>query len=228
MKKLVALFMVLVVASTAVVFSGCTKSTEDLMENAKVNLPKDKYNTYYQIWIGSFCDSNNDGIGDIQGIISKLDYINDGDDSTDTDLGYTGIWLSPMMPSPSYHKYDVKDYYNIDPQFGTLDDFDRLIKECDKRGIDVIIDFVPNHCSSEHPWFKKLLKKLKKATLTVTQSTLTLRNLLKLNQVITVTLMIAVLSMKATLLTQCLNGTTTMKVQRKKWLRLQNSGLIEV
>ena len=228
MKKLVALFMVLVVASTAVVFSGCTKSTEDLMENAKVNLPKDKYNTYYQIWIGSFCDSNNDGIGDIQGIISKLDYINDGDDSTDTDLGYTGIWLSPMMPSPSYHKYDVKDYYNIDPQFGTLDDFDQLIKECDKRGIDVIIDFVPNHCSNEHPWFKKLLKKLKKATLTVTQSTLTLRNLLKLNQVITVTLMIAVLSMKATLLTQCLNGTTTMKVQRKKWLRLQNSGLIEV
>lgn len=220
--------MVLVVASTAVVFSGCTKSTEDLMENAKVNLPKDKYNTYYQIWIGSFCDSNNDGIGDIQGIISKLDYINDGDDSTDTDLGYTGIWLSPMMPSPSYHKYDVKDYYNIDPQFGTLDDFDQLIKECDKRGIDVIIDFVPNHCSNEHPWFKKLLKKLKKATLTVTQSTLTLRNLLKLNQVITVTLMIAVLSMKATLLTQCLNGTTTMKVQRKKWLRLQNSGLIEV
>lgn len=228
MKKLVALFMVLVVASTAVVFSGCTKSTEDLMENAKVNLPKDKYNTYYQIWIGSFCDSNNDGIGDIQGIISKLDYINDGDDSTDTDLGYTGIWLSPMMPSPSYHKYDVKDYYNIDPQFGTLDDFDQLIKECDKRGIDVIIDFVPNHCSSEHPWFKKALKEAEKATLTVTQSTLTLRNLLKLNQVITVTLMIAVLSMKATLLTQCLNGTTTMKVQRKKWLRLQNSGLIEV
>lgn len=162
MKKLVALFMVLVVASTAVVFSGCTKSTEDLMENAKVNLPKDKYNTYYQIWIGSFCDSNNDGIGDIQGIISKLDYINDGDDSTDTDLGYTGIWLSPMMPSPSYHKYDVKDYYNIDPQFGTLDDFDQLIKECDKRGIDVIIDFVPNHCSSEHPWFKKALKEAEK------------------------------------------------------------------
>ena len=167
MKKLVALFMVLVVASTAVVFSGCTKSTEDLMENAKVNLPKDKYNTYYQIWIGSFCDSNNDGIGDIQGIISKLDYINDGDDSTDTDLGYTGIWLSPMMPSPSYHKYDVKDYYNIDPQFGTLDDFDQLIKECDKRGIDVIIDFVPNHCSSEHPWFKKALKEAEKGNFKV-------------------------------------------------------------
>lgn len=162
MKKIIALLMVVAVATTAVFFSGCSKSTEDLIENAKVNMPDDKYNTYYQIWIGSFCDSNDDGIGDIQGIISKLDYINDGDDSTDTDLGYTGIWLSPMMPSPSYHKYDVTDYYNIDPQFGTLDDFDNLIKECDKRGIDVIIDFVPNHCSSEHPWFKKALAEAEK------------------------------------------------------------------
>ncbi len=198
------------------------------MENAKVNLPKDEYNTYYQIWIGSFCNSNNDGIGDIQGIISKLDYINDGDDSTDTDLGYTGIWLSPMMPSPSYHKYDVKDYYNIDPQFGTLDDFDQLIKECDKLVLMLLLTLFLTIVPMNIHRLRKLLKKLKKATLTVTQSTLTLRNLLKLNQVITVTLMIAVLSMKATLLTQCLNGTTTMKVQRRKWLRLQNSGLIEV
>lgn len=162
MKKLLAILMVSTIALTAVFCTGCSKSTEDLIENAKVNLPDDKYNSYYQIWIGSFCDSNNDKIGDIQGIISKLDYINDGDDSTDDDLGYTGIWLSPMMPSPSYHKYDVKDYYNIDPQFGTLDDFDQLIKECDKRGIDVIIDFVPNHCSNEHPWFKKALAEAEK------------------------------------------------------------------
>ena len=104
MKKLLAILMVSTIALTAVFCTGCSKSTEDLIENAKVNLPDDKYNSYYQIWIGSFCDSNNDKIGDIQGIISKLDYINDGDDSTDDDLGYTGIWLSPMMPSPSYHK----------------------------------------------------------------------------------------------------------------------------
>lgn len=162
MKKILSLIMVVAVALTTVFFTGCNKTTEDLLEEAKVNLPDDKYNSYYQIWIGSFCDSNDDGYGDLQGIISQLDYINDGDDKTDTDLGYTGIWLSPMMPSPSYHKYDVKDYYNIDPQFGTLDDFDELIAECDKRGIDVIIDFVPNHCSKEHPWFKKALKEAEK------------------------------------------------------------------
>ncbi|MCH5202054.1 MAG: hypothetical protein J1F17_02500, partial [Oscillospiraceae bacterium] len=135
MKKITALFITITLLFTVLICTGCSKSTEDLLEEAKINIPDDKYNNYYQIWIGSFCDSDNDKIGDIQGIISKLDYLNDGDDSTDDDLGITGIWLSPMMPSPSYHKYDVKDYYNIDPEFGTLDDFDQLIKECDKRGI---------------------------------------------------------------------------------------------
>lgn len=164
MKKVFALILALTVCASTLFFSGCgTKeakemTTEELIENAKVDIPKDKYNNYYQIWIGSFCDSDNDGIGDLQGIISKLDYLNDGNDKTDDDLGVTGIWLSPMMPSPSYHKYDVVDYYNIDNQFGTLDDFDALIKECNKREIDVIIDLVPNHCSLMHPWFQKALE----------------------------------------------------------------------
>lgn len=162
MKKLLALVLCLATLATGMMLSGCTKTTEDLMENAEVNLPDDKYNNYYQIWVGSFCDSNNDGVGDLQGIISKLDYLNDGDDSTDDDLGYTGIWLSPCMPSPSYHKYDVEDYEDIDPAFGSLDDFDQLIKECDKRGIDVIIDFVPNHCSFNHPLFQKALREAEK------------------------------------------------------------------
>ncbi len=162
MKKIFSIIISLILLSTVVFCTGCSKSTEDLLEEAKINIPDDKYNNYYQIWIGSFCDSNNDKIGDIQGIISKLDYLNDGDDSTDDDLGVTGIWLSPMMPSPSYHKYDVTDYYNIDPQFGTLDDFDELIKECDKRGIDVIIDLVINHCSNQHPWFQKALEEAEK------------------------------------------------------------------
>lgn len=120
-----------------------------------LNIIEDNYRNYYEIFLSSFYDSNGDGIGDINGLIQKLDYINDGDPATDTDLGFNGIWLMPVMPSDSYHKYDVKDYYNIDPQYGTLDDFKNLIKECDKRGIKLIIDLVFNHTSAKHPWFQK-------------------------------------------------------------------------
>ncbi len=113
----------------------------------------DNYRTFYEVFLYSFYDSDGDGIGDIPGLIEKLDYINDGDDSTDTDLGMNGIWLMPIMPSTTYHKYDVKDYKDIDPEYGTLEDFKRLMEECDKRGIHVIIDLVMNHTSSQHPWF---------------------------------------------------------------------------
>ncbi|MBE5962705.1 MAG: alpha amylase [Lachnospiraceae bacterium] len=126
----------------------------------ELNIPNDNNQTYYEVFLYSFCDSDGDGIGDINGLISKLDYINDGDPKTNTDLGFTGIWLMPIMQSPSYHKYDVADYYAIDPQYGTMDDFKRLIEECDKRGIDVILDLVLNHTSSEHPWFQSALKSL--------------------------------------------------------------------
>lgn len=114
----------------------------------------DNYRNYYEIFVGSFCDSDGDGMGDIQGIISKLDYINDGDPTTDTDLGCNGIWLMPICPSASYHKYDVLDYKNIDEDYGTLDDFKQLIEECDKRGIKVIVDLVMNHSSMGNEWFK--------------------------------------------------------------------------
>ena len=90
----------------------------------------------------------------------KLDYINDGDDSTDTDLGCNGIWLMPIMPSPTYHKYDISDYENIDEQYGTIDDFKQLIEACHKRGIRVIIDFPINHTSSKHPWFTQAVEYL--------------------------------------------------------------------
>ena len=92
--------------------------------------------------------------GDLAGLVSKLDYLNDGDPSTDADLGVDAIWLMPINPSPSYHGYDVTDYYGINPQYGTPSDFDRLIQECHKRGIKVVLDWVPNHTSSQHPWFK--------------------------------------------------------------------------
>lgn len=131
------------------------------VNTAELNMIDDKYRNFYEVFVYSFCDSDGDGIGDIQGLISKLDYINDGDPTTDTDLGFTGIWLMPIMPSTTYHKYDVINYKDIDKQYGTLEDFEQLIDECDKRGINVIIDLVLNHSSSQHPWFKEATNYLK-------------------------------------------------------------------
>jgi alpha-amylase len=114
--------------------------------------------TWYEIFVRSFKDSNGDGIGDFQGIISQLDYLNDGDPATTTDLGITGIWLMPIMPSPSYHGYDITNYMAVNPDYGTMDDFKALIEACHERGIRVIIDFVVNHTSTDHPWFQAALK----------------------------------------------------------------------
>jgi len=99
----------------------------------------------YQIFVASFADSNNDGIGDLNGITAKLEYL--------ADLNVQCLWLTPIHPSPSYHKYDVLDFYDIDPQFGTLADFDRLIEEAGNRDIVVLMDLVLNHTSKRHPWF---------------------------------------------------------------------------
>jgi glycosidase len=109
---------------------------------------------FYEIFVRSFQDSDGDGIGDFQGLISRLDYLNDGDPNTRNDLGVTGIWLMPIMPSPTYHGYDVTDYYDINPDYGTLDDFKQFMEEAHKRGIAVIIDMVINHSSDDHPWFQ--------------------------------------------------------------------------
>mgnify|MGYP002852493857 CR=1 FL=1 len=108
---------------------------------------------YYSLFVRSFADSNGDGIGDFNGIIAKLDYLNDGDDATTSDLGITGIWLLPIFPSPSYHGYDVDDYYDVNPDYGTMEDFERLLSECKKRGISVIIDMTCNHSSTYNEWF---------------------------------------------------------------------------
>lgn len=113
---------------------------------------------FYEVFVRSFADSTagplaNDGAGDLQGLIEKLDYLNDGDPATTTDLGVNGIWLMPIMQSPSYHGYDVSDYYTVNKDYGANEDFKRLIAEAHKRGIVVIIDLVLNHTSSEHPWF---------------------------------------------------------------------------
>ena len=109
---------------------------------------------YYSIFVRSFADSNGDGIGDFNGITKKLDYLNDGNDSTTTDLGITGIWLLPIFPSQSYHGYDVDDYYDVNPDYGTMEDFENLLAECKKRGISVIIDMTCNHSSTYTDWFQ--------------------------------------------------------------------------
>jgi hypothetical protein len=97
---------------------------------------------FYEIFVRSFYDSDGDGIGDFRGIIEKLDYLNDGDPATTNDLGITGIWLMPMMASPTYHGYDVSDYYATEPDYGTMEDFEALLDAAHERGIKIIIDFV--------------------------------------------------------------------------------------
>ncbi len=108
--------------------------------------PDDNYRTFYEVFVYSFCDSDGDGIGDFKGLTSKLDYLQE--------LGINGLWLMPIHPSTSYHKYNVSDYYAIDPQYGTMEDFDEFLAECQKRDIHVILDLVLNHTGSEHIWFQ--------------------------------------------------------------------------
>ena len=118
----------------------------------------DNYRTFYQIFVGSFSDSNGDGIGDLRGIINRIDYLNDGDISSGNDLGIQGIWLSPIFTSPTYHKYDTTDYYEVDPKFGTEEDLKELLALCHERNVKVILDLVVNHTSDSHPWFLEFRK----------------------------------------------------------------------
>jgi glycosidase len=107
----------------------------------------------YEVFVRSFKDSNGDGKGDLQGLIEKLDYLNDGDPTTSTDLGVDAIWLMPIFASPSYHGYDTSDYETVNPDYGTNADLDALITAAHARGIKVLLDLVLNHTSSRHPWF---------------------------------------------------------------------------
>jgi len=112
----------------------------------------------YEVFVRSFYDSNGDGIGDLKGLTSRLDYINDGDSTTTNDLGATCIWLMPVAESPSYHGYDVSDYYKVEPDYGTNADFKQFMAAAHQRGIRVLVDMVLNHASSQHPSFQAALR----------------------------------------------------------------------
>lgn len=111
----------------------------------------------YEIFPNAFYDSDNNGFGDINGIIEKLDYLNDGKPGGN-DLGIDFIWLTPVTLSKSAHGYDVIDYFDISKRFGTMDDFEKLLEEAHKRGIKIIFDLVLNHCSAKHEYFQEALK----------------------------------------------------------------------
>jgi alpha-amylase len=108
---------------------------------------------WYLLFVRSFYDSDGDGIGDLRGVIEKLDYLNDGDPNTTTDLGITGIWLMPIMSAESYHGYDTVNYRTVERDYGTAEDFQALIEAAHARGIRVVLDLVINHTSDQHPWF---------------------------------------------------------------------------
>lgn len=147
MKRLITL---LILAS---LFIGCKPATQPPLPSTLQSGPAPETESaqwwrdavFYEIFVRSFYDSNGDGIGDFNGIIQKLDYL--------TSLGVNAVWLMPIHPSPSYHGYDVLDYYAVNPQYGTMDDFKNLLNEAHKRDIKIIIDLVLNHTSSEHPFF---------------------------------------------------------------------------
>jgi alpha-amylase len=136
MKRTILLVLLLGIITTCVPNSRSNSNQQSWWRNS----------VFYEIFVRSYCDSNGDGIGDFNGIISKLDYIQG--------LGVKGIWLMPINPSPSYHGYDVTDYYSVNPQYGTLDDFRNLVTAAHARDIRVIMDLVLNHTSNQHPFFK--------------------------------------------------------------------------
>ena len=141
-------WILLIILLALSIFSCQNKNIKDFNNTEKSKIEKSQ--VYYEIFVRSYADSNNDKIGDINGITDKLDELKE--------LGIQGIWLTPIFKSPSYHKYDVTDYYNIDPEYGTKEDLKNLVSKAHSKGIKVILDLPVNHTSKEHPWFKDVLQ----------------------------------------------------------------------
>ena len=161
-------FWSLLLATCLLVLTGCTPAQqpggdgyprdpstgEILVQGVGTAVPNETNDrVFYQVFVGSFSDSNGDGIGDLRGLINRFDYLNDGDPNSGKSLGVEGIWLNPIFLSPSYHKYDAVDYYAIDHRFGTEADLRELIQLCHERGVQIILDLVINHTSNQHTWF---------------------------------------------------------------------------
>ena len=152
---LVVFFMIIASLSSC----GGEAETEDKSE-ATVAVDMTEYapadgndRVFYEIFVGSFSDSDGDGTGDIRGIINRFDYLNDGDDASGKSLGVEGLWLTPIYKSPSYHKYDVTDYYEIDSKFGTKEDLKELIALCHERNVKLILDLPINHTGIMNQWY---------------------------------------------------------------------------
>ncbi len=142
------IFIILILSLAACVPSAPTAATASATPSSPTAIPAQPWwhdAVFYEIFVRSFYDTNGDGIGDFNGVTAKLDYLKD--------LGINAIWLMPINPSPSYHGYDVTNYYNVNPQYGTIADFKHLLAEAHQRGIRVIMDLVLNHTSSQHPFF---------------------------------------------------------------------------
>ena len=155
MKRLLCVLTILVLLLSAALAEETAVDGAEFQEGWDV---KDNHRVFYEIFVGSFSDSDGDGIGDLRGIINRMDYLNDGDPASGKSLGIGGIWLTPVFLSPSYHKYDVTDYYRIDPDFGTMEDLKELIALCHERDVKLILDLVLNHTGRENEWYLRFLE----------------------------------------------------------------------
>ena len=156
MKRLLCILSAfLLLAASSVSAGEPATGGENSLEIQSMN---DNHRVFYEIFVGSFSDSNGDGIGDLRGIINRMDYLNDGNPASGKSLGIEGIWLTPIFLSPSYHKYDVTDYYQIDPVFGTMEDLQELISLCHERGVKLILDLVLNHTGRQNKWYLRFLE----------------------------------------------------------------------
>ncbi len=166
MKRLVMLLCAALLC--AGVLTGCSKDAapaDGKAENGELILSdktlrtgfeaQDDCRVFYEIFVGSFSDSDGNGVGDLRGIINRFDYLNDGDPDSGLSLGVEGIWLTPIFKSPSYHKYDVTDYYTVDPSFGTQEDLEALIALCHERNVKLILDLPINHTGAKNEWFSR-------------------------------------------------------------------------
>ena len=157
MKRIIYIFLAIsLIFATLLSTASCGDKEEEL---PPMKDPiDDNYRSFYQIFVGSFSDSNGDGFGDLRGIINRIDYLNDGNINSGESLGVQGIWLSPIFSSPSYHKYDAQDYYKIDWRFGDEGDLTELAELCHRRNVKLILDLAINHTSSKHLWFTEFTK----------------------------------------------------------------------